>query len=197
MELKGVRIIGTGSYLPEKVMTNADLEEFVDTSDEWIRTRTGICERHIAADDEPTSAMAEHAARRAMETAGVTAEDLDLIVFATFTPDQPFPNTGCMLQARIGAINAACFSLEAACSGFVYGLDVASSMLRGGRYKRALVIGAEKMSSMIDWQDRTTCVLFGDAAGAMILEACDLTDDCFVDIEDLAVLASQWLTGQR
>lgn len=180
MELKGVKIIGTGSYLPERVLTNAELESLVDTSDEWIRTRTGICQRHIAADDQPTSALAEQAAIRAMEAAGIGPEDIDLIVFATFTPDQPFPNSGCLLQARIGALNAACFSLEAACSGFIYAMDVAGSMIRAGGYKRALVVGAEKMSSAVDWQDRSTCVLFGDAAGAFVLESCPAADDNFI-----------------
>lgn len=177
MTLNGVKIIGTGSYLPERIVTNHDLEGLVDTSDEWITSRTGIRARHIAADDQPTSALAENASRRALEMAGIDAEDLDLVVVATFTPDQPFPNTGCFLQARIGAVNAACFSLEAACSGFIYAMDVASSMIRAGRFKRALVVGAEKMSSMVDWKDRTTCVLFGDAAGAMVLEACPPEDD--------------------
>lgn len=180
MEMKGVKIIGTGSYLPERVMTNSDLESVVDTSDEWIRTRTGICQRHIAADDQPTSALAEQAAYRAMTAAGITPDQLDLIVFATFTPDMPFPNSGCLLQSRIGAVNAACFSLEAACSGFIYALDVAGSMIRTGNYQRALVVGAEKMSSAVDWQDRSTCVLFGDAAGAFVLQGCKAKDDNFI-----------------
>ncbi|MCH2174502.1 MAG: ketoacyl-ACP synthase III [Lentisphaeria bacterium] len=166
-----VRIAGTGSYLPEKILTNFDLEKMVETSDEWIRTRTGIAQRHIAAKDEATSDMGAVAATNALEMAGMTPEDIDLIIVATITPDVPFPNTGCYIQKKIGAKNATAFSVEAACSGFVFASDVAVSMLDGKRYKRALVVGAEKMSSIVDWEDRSTCVLFGDAAGAMILEA--------------------------
>ncbi len=174
----GVRIAGTGSYLPERVLTNDDLTEMVDTSDEWIRTRTGIRERRIAADDEPTSALAAAAGAEALAAAGVEAAAVDLIIVATITPDRPFPNTACFVQKELGAWNAVCFSLEAACSGFVYILDVGAAMLKQGPYRNALIIGAEKMSSMLDWQDRSTCVLFGDGAGAVLLERCPV-EDCF------------------
>ncbi len=159
-------------------MTNADLEAIVDTSDEWIHTRTGIRERRIAAEDEPTSALGAKAAERAIEAAHITPDQIDLIITATITPDEPFPNTGCFIQNRIGAWDAACFSLEAACSGFIYALEVAGSMIKCGSFKRILVIGAEKMSSLLNWQDRTTCVLFGDGAGAMVLEACEPAESC-------------------
>lgn len=180
MQTYGVKILGTGSYAPEKVLTNADLEEFVDTTDEWIVTRTGIRERHVAADDQPTSALAEQAARQAMDMAGITANDIDLILVATITPDKCFPNTGCFLQQRLQATRAACFSIEAACSGFVYGLDVCSALLRTGRFKTALVVGSEKLSSIVNWNDRSTCVLFGDGAGAVILQAVPEEDDCYI-----------------
>jgi 3-oxoacyl-[acyl-carrier-protein] synthase-3 len=180
MTLHGVKILGTGSYTPEKVMTNADLEKFVDTTDEWIVTRTGIRERHIAADDEPTSALATQAARRALDAAGLTPDDLDLIVVATITPDKCFPNTACFVQQRLQAPRSACFSIEAACSGFVYGLDICSALLRTGRFKTALVIGAEKLSSIVNWKDRSTCVLFGDGAGAAILGAVPAEEDCYL-----------------
>ncbi len=170
-----MKISGTGAYLPEKILSNVELEKMVDTSDEWIRSRTGIVERRIAADDEPTSALAAKAARRALEAAGISAAELDLIIVATITPDKPFPNTACFVQKRLEAWNAACFSLEAACSGFIYALAVAAALLGSGNpfpFRRALVIGAEKMSSVINWQDRNTCVLFGDGAGAVVIEAC-------------------------
>ncbi len=162
-------IIGTGSYLPEKVLTNADLEKMVETSNEWIVTRTGISERRIAAAGEATSQMGSKAAIKALENAGLKATDLDLIIVATITPDMQFPSTSCLVQQQIGAVNAICFDLGAACSGFVYGLEVAQRFLLSGPCKTALVIGAEKISSIIDWQDRNTCVLFGDGAGAAIL----------------------------
>jgi 3-oxoacyl-[acyl-carrier-protein] synthase-3 len=172
--LKGsVTIIGTGSYVPEKVLTNADLEKMVDTTDEWIVTRSGIRERHIARADEATSDMAAEASRRALAQAGVTAEEVDLIIVATITPDMIFPNTACLVQNLIGAKNATCFDLEAACSGFLYGMNVATQFIRTGMVKTALVIGAEKLSMVTDWEDRTTCVLFGDGAGAVVLRACD------------------------
>ena len=164
------RIIGTGTYLPEKVLTNRDLEKMVDTSDEWIRTRTGIESRHIAADDEATSHLAEKAAYEALEAAGLSPGDIDLVVVGTCTPDLVFPNVACLLQERMGMSGPA-FSVEAACSGFVYALTVADQFVRSGQAKRALVIGAEVMSRIIDWTDRETCVLFGDGAGAVILEA--------------------------
>ena len=162
-------IAAVGSYVPAKVLTNADLEKMVDTSDEWITTRTGIKERHLAAKDEFTSDMATQAALRAMARGGVKAEEIDLIVVATITPDMPFPSTACLVQRNIGAFRAAAFDLEAACSGFIYGLEVAQQFIMSRTYDTVLVIGAEKLSSIVDWQDRNTCVLFGDGAGAAIL----------------------------
>lgn len=165
------RIIGTGRYLPERVMTNFDLEKLVDTSDEWIRARTGISERHIAAEGETTSDLASHAARNAIDAAGVEPESIDMIVVGTTTPDLVFPNVGCLVQERLGISGGPAFSVEAACSGFLYALNVADQSLRCGQAKRALVIGAETMSRIIDWTDRETCVLFGDGAGAVVLDA--------------------------
>jgi len=165
----GVAIAGTGAYGPSRVLTNHDLERMVDTSDEWIRTRTGIRERRIAADDEPTSALAYKAAQRALETSGADAEEVDLIIVATLSPDTLFPNTSCYVQHRLGAVNAACFSLEAACSGFLYGLNVGADMIRSGSVRNALIVAAEKLSAVVDWTDRSTCVLFGDGAGAVLL----------------------------
>jgi 3-oxoacyl-[acyl-carrier-protein] synthase III len=167
----GVAIIGTGSYLPEKILANQDLETMVDTSDEWIRTRTGIGERHIAADTEAPSDMAAEAARRALETAGVAVEELDLIIVGTCTPDMHFPNTACFVQKAIGAGNAFCFDIEAACSGFLYAMEIARNFIVSGGVGTALVIGAEKLSAFVDWEDRATCVLFGDGAGAAVLRA--------------------------
>jgi len=164
------RIAGTGKYLPEKVLTNFDLEKMVETSDEWIRTRTGIERRHIAADDQATSDLAYHASVAALEDAGVDPEDIDFVLVGTTTPDLIFPNVGCLLQERLGISRGPAFSLEAACSGFIYALGVADQFVRSGQAKRALVIGAETMSRIIDWTDRETCVLFGDGAGAVILE---------------------------
>ena len=165
------RIAGTGSYLPEKVVTNADLEKIVDTSDEWIASRTGIRERRRAADGETTGDLAFYAATHALEAAGIKASDLDLIVLGTTTPDLIFPSTACLLQHRLGANGCAAFDVNAACSGFVYALGVADQFVRGGQAKRALVVGSETLSRMIDWTDRATCVLFGDGAGAVVLEA--------------------------
>lgn len=162
-------IAGTGSYLPEKIITNDDLARFVDTSDEWIRTRTGISRRHVVRDGETTCDLAEHAARRAMEAAGVQPSDLDLIIVGTSTPDQVFPNVGCLLQERLGSFGYPAFSLEAACAGFVYCLGVAHQFIVSGASNCALVIGAETMSRILDWSDRGTCVLFGDGAGAVVL----------------------------
>jgi len=165
------RIAGTGSYLPEKMLTNDDLAKIVDTSDEWIRSRTGITERHIAADDQTTSDLAFFAATRAMEAAGVQAADLDLIVVGTTTPDLIFPSTACLLQARLGAVGCGAMDVNAACSGFVYALSVADKFIRCGDARTVLVIGAETLTRIVDWTDRTTCVLFGDGAGAVVLKA--------------------------
>jgi 3-oxoacyl-[acyl-carrier-protein] synthase-3 len=165
------RIIGTGSYLPDRVLTNFDLERMVETSDEWIRTRTGIERRHLAADDQATSDLAYHAALTAIESAGLAPEDIDLVVVGTTTPDLVFPNVACLLQEKLGIRGGPAFSLEAACSGFLYGLTTADQFVRGGQAKRALVVGAETMSRIVDWTDRETCVLFGDGAGAVVLEA--------------------------
>jgi len=164
------RIAGTGSYLPEKIMTNADLERIIDTSDDWIRTRTGISQRHVVVDGQTTTDLAEQAARRAMADAGVGPGDVDLICVGTTTPDLVFPNVGTLLQARLGIHGCPAFSLEAACAGFLYALSVADKFVRLGEAKCALVIGAETLTSITDWTDRTTCVLFGDGAGAVILK---------------------------
>jgi 3-oxoacyl-[acyl-carrier-protein] synthase-3 len=164
------RIAGTGSHLPEKIVTNFDLEKMVDTSDEWIRTRTGIERRHVAAEGETTVDLAEHAARRALAAAGVAPEDVDFIAFGTTTPDLVFPNCGVLLQARLGCRNVPAFSLETACAGFMYALSIADKYVRCGEAKRALVIGAETLSRITDWNDRSTAVLFADGAGAVVLE---------------------------
>lgn len=161
--------LGTGSYLPEKVLTNKDLEKIVETSDEWIVTRTGIRERHMAAPEQTTSDMAVEAAKKAIMAAGLKATDLDLIIVATITPDTPTPATACWVQSKLGAPQAAAFDLSAACSGFVYGLTVARAFIESGTYKHILLIGAEKLTAFIDWKDRSTCVLFGDGAGAAII----------------------------
>jgi 3-oxoacyl-[acyl-carrier-protein] synthase-3 len=160
---------GIGSYVPEKILDNKELSLKVETSDDWIRTRTGIRERRIASPDQPTSELALYAARKAIEAAQIQPDQIDLVIVATITPDMAFPSTACILQHKLGLGKVACFDLEAACSGFLYSLDVADGMLASGRYKCALVIGAEKMSSILDWEDRTTCVLFGDGAGAAII----------------------------
>lgn len=162
-------IIGVDCYVPSKIITNADLEKMVDTSDEWIKTRTGISERHIADPETATSDLATLAALKAIEDAGIEAGDIDLIIVATITPDMPFPSTACLVQERIGAKNAACFDLAAGCSGFVYALSVASQFISNGTYRYALVIGAEILSRIVDWSDRSTCVLFGDGAGAAVV----------------------------
>jgi 3-oxoacyl-[acyl-carrier-protein] synthase-3 len=165
------RIAGTGSYLPDRVVTNQELAERVDTSDEWIATRTGIRQRHVAADGETTCDLAFHAATRAMEAAGVAAGELDLIVLGTTTPDLIFPSTACLLQARLGANGCPAFDVNAACSGFVYALSVADKFIRSGSARTVLVVGAETLTRMLDWNDRSTCVLFGDGAGAVVLKA--------------------------
>ncbi|WP_208590500.1 beta-ketoacyl-ACP synthase III [Gracilibacillus suaedae] len=162
-------IIGTGHYAPEKVLTNADMEKIVDTSDEWIRTRTGIEERRIAHDNEDTSDMAFNAAEQALEEAEITGEDLDLILVATVTPDQPFPTVSCKLQERLGATKAAAMDISAACAGFMYGVITAKQFIETGAYKHVLIIGADKLSKITDWTDRNTCVLFGDGAGAAVM----------------------------
>ena len=164
------RIAGTGSHLPEKVVSNFDLEKMVDTSDEWIRTRTGIERRHVAADGETTVDLAEFAARRALDAAGVAPQEVDFIAFGTTTPDLVFPNCGVLLQARLGCRNVPAFSVETACAGFMYGLSIADKYVRCGEAKRALVIGAETLSRITDWSDRSTAVLFADGAGAVVLE---------------------------
>ena len=165
------RIVGTGSYLPEKVVTNQDLAKKLDTSDEWIRDRTGIKRRHIAAEGETTSDMAVEAANRALDMAGLAADDINLIVVATATPDKIFPATACIVQRKLGISGCGAFDVQAACSGFVYGLDVADRNIRTGGSTTALVIGAETLSRITNWDDRTTAVLFGDGAGAVILQA--------------------------
>ena len=164
-----VSIIGTGSYVPEKVLSNAELEKLVDTSDEWIVTRTGIKERRIAADDEFTSDMAAQAANRAIEQAGIDPNEIDLIIVATVTPDMFFPSTACFVQQKISAKKAACFDVSAACSGFLYAIEIAQQFITSSTCNTVLVIGADKLSSIVDWKDRNTCVLFGDGAGAAIL----------------------------
>lgn len=169
MKSRSVGIIGTGKYVPEKILTNADLEKMVDTNDEWIVSRTGIRERHIASSEQATSDLAYEAAIRALESAGLTAEDLELIIIATITPDTMFPSTACILQDKLGAKKAAAFDLSAACSGFVYGMATANGFIQTGMYKNALVIGADTLSRITDYTDRNTCVLFGDGAGAVIL----------------------------
>jgi 3-oxoacyl-[acyl-carrier-protein] synthase-3 len=167
------RIVGTGKYLPERVLTNADLEKMVETTDEWIKSRTGIEVRHIAADNEATSDLAAKAGLAALEDAGMAASDIDLVIVGTTTPDLIFPNVSCLVQDKLKINACPAFSLEAACSGFLYSLVVADQFIRLGMAKRALVIGAETMSRIIDWTDRETCVLFGDGAGAVILEAAE------------------------
>src|ERR1041385_187846 len=163
-------ILGTGHSYPEGILTNADLEKIVDTSDEWITTRTGIKQRRIAAPDEFTSHMGARAAMRAAQKGGVTPDQIDLIIVATITPDMPFPATACLVQQQIGAYRAAAFDIEAACSGFIYALEIGQQFIMSRTYDTVLVIGAEKLSSIVDWTDRNTCVLFGDGAGAAILQ---------------------------
>jgi len=170
-QLRPVHIVGTGAYLPDHVLTNADLEKIVDTTDEWNTTRSGIKERRIAADSMCTSDMGVEAARRAMNQANVRDEEIDLIICATITPDMQFPATACLIQQKLGAKRAAGFDIEAACSGFLYGLEIGQQFVTSGTYNTVLVVGAEKLSTIIDWQDRSTCVLFGDGAGAAILRS--------------------------
>ena len=167
--MKRVGIIGVGEYLPKKILTNADLEKMVDTSDEWITTRTGIKERRLAAKNEATSDLAIKAAKGALADAKIKPHDLDLIIVATITPDMPFPAVACLLQHALGAKDAVCFDISAACAGFIYAMTIAQQFIARGTYKNALVIGAEVLSAVTDWQDRSTCVLFGDGAGAAVL----------------------------
>ena len=170
-------IVGTGSYVPERVLTNDDLSKIVDTSDEWITTRTGIKERRIAAEGENTSDMASEAARRALASAGITAADVDLIIVATVTPDMFFPSTACIVQKKLEAWNAVAFDISAACSGFLYALQTARHFINTGNRTTALIIGAEKLSSLINWTDRNTCVLFGDGAGAVVVRRMEEGDE--------------------
>ncbi|AZK47830.1 beta-ketoacyl-ACP synthase III [Paenibacillus lentus] len=169
MKLRSVGIIGTGKYVPERVLTNAELETMVETNDEWIVSRTGIRERHIAAPNQATSDLAYEAAVKALKSAGLAAEDLELIIVATVTPDMTFPSTACILQEKLGAKKAAAFDLSAACSGFVYSLATANGFIQTGMYNNALIIGADALSRITDYTDRNTCVLFGDGAGAVVL----------------------------
>lgn len=177
----GIKIRGTGSYAPEKVWTNADLEKMVETNDEWIRTRTGICQRHIAAPEQACSDLAEQAARKALAMANVDPADLSAIIVATISPDHVFPSTACLLQHRLGAVKAFGFDLEAACSGLLYSLETARGLMSvNPKYKYVLVIGAEKLSALVNWEDRNTCVLFGDGASALVLENCPDEEDSFL-----------------
>lgn len=166
---RSVGFIGLGKYLPEKVVTNQELEKMVDTSDEWITTRTGIKERRIVSNGLVTSDLGARASKMALERAGLGPKDLDLIIVATITPDMPFPSTSCIIQNKLGAKNAACFDVSAACSGFVHGVTVAQQFVATGTYRNALVVGAETLSTIVDWKDRSTCILFGDGAGAAVL----------------------------
>jgi 3-oxoacyl-[acyl-carrier-protein] synthase III len=167
--MKYSRIIGTGGYLPEKIRNNTALESMVDTSDQWILERTGISKRHIIADHETTSSMAENAVRQALDAACLNPEDIELILVSTVTPDRTFPSTACILQDRLGAYGCPAFDIAAACTGFIYALSVADNFLQSGKVKNAVVIGAESLSRIVDWTDRSTCILFGDGAGAVVL----------------------------
>ena len=177
MSKQTVLMTSVGAYLPANVVTNEDLSAYVDTSDEWIQRRTGISQRHFVGDDETTADLASHAANQALANAAMQPQDIDLIIVATTTPDNTFPSTATKVQHQIGATGAIAFDVQAVCAGFIYAVDVAEAMLRGGRGRRALVIGAESFSKLLDWQDRTTCVLFGDGAGAVILEITDEASD--------------------
>ena len=195
--LQAVSIVGTGVYLPEKVVTNDDLAKIVDTNDEWIYTRTGMRERRIARDDQATSDLAAEAARVALADAGISAEEVDLLIVATLSPDMFFPSTACFVQEKIGAKNAYCYDLGAACSGSLYAMETAKNQIACGAVKTALVIGAEKMSTFVDWEDRNTCVLFGDGAGAVVLQASEtgsgILKGCFGSDGSLADLL--WTPG--
>jgi 3-oxoacyl-[acyl-carrier-protein] synthase-3 len=183
-------IAGTGGFLPERVVTNNDLTEWVDTSDEWITERSGIRQRHMAADGEYTSDLAIGAGKAALESAGLTAEDLDFIIVATTTPDETLPSTACKVQAALGMHEGAAFDIQAACSGFIYGLSIADGFIRSGQAKNILLIGAETLTRIIDWEDRTTCVLFGDGAGAVVLQGRD-------DVGNRGVVASKLRSDGR
>lgn len=173
----GVKILGTGAYVPEKVLTNFDLEKMVDTSDEWISTRTGIKERRIAGESQNLSDLALEAAKKALNNSGVAVQDVDLIIVATISGDMPFPATSCILQNKLGASQAVAFDISAACSGFVYGLAAAKAFIESGIYKTVLLVGGEVLSRITDWHDRNTCILFGDGAGAMVLQASEKDND--------------------
>ena len=173
MNRRSVLMVGAGSYLPSHVMTNDDLSEFVETDDRWIKQRTGIGQRHIVAEGEKTSDLAARAAQRALENARLSAADIDIIIIATTTPDDTFPSTASVVQHKLEAYQAFAFDLQAVCAGFVYGLGVGDSLIKSGQGRRALIIGAESFTKLLNWKDRTTCVLFGDGAGAVILEASD------------------------
>jgi 3-oxoacyl-[acyl-carrier-protein] synthase-3 len=177
----GVRIAGVGHYVPKGVLTNADLERMLDTSDEWITTRTGMKERHVAAPDEPTSEIALFAARNALANAGRQPADIDCLIVATVTPDYAFPATACILGAKLGITGKPAFDIEIACSGFIYGLTVAASLIRTGVFKRILLVGAEELTRLVNYKDRSTAILFGDGAGAAVLEASET--DCFLAAE--------------
>ena len=177
----GTKIIGTGIALPEKVLTNFDLEKMVDTSDEWITTRTGIKERRIA-ENETVTELATKAAQQALQNAGVSPTELDLIILATLTPEKRFPSTACLVQAQLGAERVYAFDVSAACSGFIYALDVADSFIKSGKADKVLVIGAEKLSEAVDWTDRSTCVLFGDGAGAVVVERSEDESDVLASV---------------
>ncbi|MEE1550075.1 MAG: beta-ketoacyl-ACP synthase 3 [Nitrospinaceae bacterium] len=164
-------VAGMGIYVPAEVRTNADLEKTLDTSDEWIRTRTGICERHIAGKDESSSTLGIQAGKMALESANISPEEVDIIIVCTSTPDILFPATACFVQKGIGAVNAAAYDISAVCSGFVFGLSIAEQYIKSGRYRHVLVIGSETNSRIVDWSDRSTCILFGDGAGAMLLKS--------------------------
>lgn len=183
-------IAGTGGFLPKRVVTNNDLTEWVDTSDEWITERSGIRQRHMAADGEYTSDLAIGAGKAALESAGLTAEDLDFIIVATTTPDETLPSTACKVQAALGMHEGAAFDIQAACSGFIYGLSIADGFIRSGQAKNILLIGAETLTRIIDWEDRTTCVLFGDGAGAVVLQGRD-------DVGNRGVVASKLRSDGR
>ncbi|HTJ28444.1 MAG TPA: beta-ketoacyl-ACP synthase III [Candidatus Limnocylindria bacterium] len=171
MTQTGVRIAGVGHYVPDRILTNADLERTLETSDEWIQTRTGMRERHIAAPDQPTSDIALHAALDALGRAHRTAQDVECVIVATVTPDYPFPATACILADKLGIAGVAAFDIEIACSGFIYGLTVAAGLVRSGIFKRVLLVGAEELSRIVNYEDRSTAILFGDGAGAVVLEA--------------------------